>query len=124
MYYEPDTIWGRTIEGDREVAKPSSGLSIVQRRVLQQLREPRSFTSLAARNGHAAPKLEHELIRLAELKLVAFQRPGMQQPRTAPRIHLSMPGGVPAMREPWRPPLPVYLAAAAMGIATVLLVMT
>lgn len=124
MYYEPDTIWGRTIEGDHEVAKPSSVLSIVQRRVLQQLREPRSFTVLAARHDHPAPKLEHELIRLADLKLVAFQRPGMQQPRTAPRIQLSMPEGAPVMREPWRPPLPVYLAAVAMGIAMVLLVTT
>ena len=37
MYYEPDTVWGRTIEGDEEVTVPRSGLSIVQRRVLREL---------------------------------------------------------------------------------------
>ena len=77
MYYEPDTVWGRTIEGDEEVTTPSSGLSLVQRRVLRELGRPRTFAALAARHRLEAPKLEHELIWLAERRLVAFQRPGI-----------------------------------------------
>ena len=37
MYYEPDTVWGRTVEGDAEIATPRSGLSLVQRRMLADL---------------------------------------------------------------------------------------
>lgn len=125
MYYDPDTIWGRTVQGDHEIATPTSGLSLVQRRVLQQLAQPRTFATLAARHHFDAPKLEHELIRLAELKLVAYQRPGTTQPRTAPRIDLPLPANSAQMADPWRPPMPVYyFAAAALGIATVLLLMT
>jgi hypothetical protein len=76
MYYEPDTVWGRTIEGDEEVTVPRSGLSIVQRRVLRELAQPRTFAAIAAKHKMEAPKLENELIWLAERKLVAFQRPG------------------------------------------------
>lgn len=122
MYYEPDTIWGRTVRGDREMTVPHSGLSVVQRRVLKQLGQPRTFATLVARHHIAPPKLEHELVRLAELELVAFQRPGAPQPRTAPRIHLSIPR--PPEPDHWQPPLPVYLAAAAFGIGTVLLLMS
>ena len=123
MYYEPDTVWGRTIEGDEEVEKPRSGLSLVQRRVLRELGQPRTFAAIAARQHIAAPKLEHELIRLAERRLVAFQRPGAKQPRTAPRIHLAAQAGTAAALPPfWRPPAPVYLLAIAFGMALVLLI--
>lgn len=123
MYYEPDTLWGRTIEGDEEVTQPRNGLSLVQRRVLRELGQPRTFAAIAARQLIPAPKLEHELIRLAERKLVAFQRPGSTQPRTAPRIHLSaQPGTAAALRgEPWKPPAAVYLGALALGMAVVLM---
>jgi hypothetical protein len=120
MYYEPDTVWGRTIEGDEEVATPRSGLSLVQRRVLSELGRPRTFATLAARHNLDAPKLEHELISLAERRLVAFQRPGSPQPRTAPRINLPMNDGN-ANAEEWKPALPVYFLAAAVGISTVLI---
>ncbi|HTQ00896.1 MAG TPA: hypothetical protein VMN56_16370 [Casimicrobiaceae bacterium] len=123
MYYEPDTVWGRTVEGDQEVTAPRSGLSLVQRRVLRELGQPRPFAVIAARYGMAAPKLESELIWLAERRLVAFQRPGSPQPRTAPRIHLSAPSGVAAV-EAWRPPMPMYyLLAIAMGVGSVLLIL-
>ena len=46
MYYEPDTVWGRTVAGDEEVAVPRSGLSLVQRRVLRELGKPRTFASI------------------------------------------------------------------------------
>jgi len=31
MYYEPDTLWGRTMEGEDEVTMPRHGLSLAQR---------------------------------------------------------------------------------------------
>lgn len=125
MYYEPDTVWGRTVEGDEEVAVPKSGLSLVQRRVLRELGQPRPFAVIAARYRMAAPKLESELIWLAERRLVAFQRPGSPQPRTAPRIHLVAPSGAGmAAVEGWRPPMQVYyLLAVAMGVGSVLLIL-
>lgn len=143
MYYEPDTLWGRTVAGDRELARPAIGLSLVQRRLLKKLARPRPFATLAASLRIEVSKLEHELVRLAELELVAFQRPGAPQPRTAPgrmpRIDLVLPRhGVPAnpfhrsAREAWwqrlrpagaahawRPPLAVYVGAAACGMAIV-----
>jgi len=125
MYYEPDTVWGRTIEGDEEVSVPRSGLSLVQRRVLRELAQPRTFASIAAKHKMEAPKLENELIWLAERKLVAFQRPGSPGPRTAPRIHLPAANADTASAEPWRrPPLIVCLLAAALGVCSVLLILT
>jgi len=123
MYYEPDTVWGRTIEGDEEVAKPRSGLSLVQRKVLGELARPRTFAALAVHYRLDMPKLEHELISLAERRLVAFQRPGSPQPRTAPRIHLSaQPGTAAALPpDPWKPPTAVYLGALGLGMAIVLI---
>lgn len=144
MYYEPETVWGRTMQGDRELARPAIGLSIVQRRLLKKLGRPRPFALLAASLRIEVNKLEHELVRLAELELVAFQRPGAPQPRTAPgrmpRIDLALPprgGHANAFhRSPatawwqrvtargtahaWQPPVLVYLGAAACGMALVL----
>jgi hypothetical protein len=125
MYYEPDTVWGRTIEGDEEVSVPRSGLSLVQRRVLRELAQPRTFAAIAAKHKMDAPKLENELIWLAERKLVAFQRPGAPTPRTAPRIHLADPGAQAANAETWqRPPLTVCLLAVFLGLCSVLLILT
>jgi len=125
MYYEPDTVWGRTIEGDDEVAVPRSGLSLVQRRVLRELVQPRTFAAIAAKHKMEAPKLENELIWLAERKLVAFQRPGSPGPRTAPRIHLPDPGTMAANAPTWqRPPLHVCLLAVLLGLCSVLLILT
>jgi hypothetical protein len=122
MAYEPDTVWGRTIEGDGEVAAPHSGLSLTQRRLLKVLAQPRTFSALAAANPLPPPKLEHELVHLAHLKLVAFQRPGSSRPQTAPGIPLPLPPAVTMARarQPW-PMLPWCFIAAALGFATVLL---
>jgi hypothetical protein len=128
MYYEPDTVWGRTVEGDEEVAIPRSGLSLVQRRVLRELAQPRTFAAIAAKHNMEAPKLENELIWLAERRLVAFQRPGAPGPRTAPRIHLleSTPEAANAPNAAaWqRPPLAVCLLAVLLGVCSVLLILT
>ncbi|MFO1396668.1 MAG: hypothetical protein U1F48_06360 [Burkholderiales bacterium] len=147
MYYEPETLWGRTVQGDRELARPAIGLSLVQRRLLKKLGRPRPFATLAASLRIDAHKLEHELVRLAELELVAFQRPGAPVPRTAPgrmpRIDLVLPrSGAPTdpfhsaaragwwdrlrARTPghaWQPPMLVYVGAAACGMAVVLVLL-
>ena len=84
MYYEPDTVWGRTIEGDEEVAdaaaaacRSSSGACCASSASRARSRRSRRKHKLEA------PKLEHELIWLAERTLVAFQRPA--SPHRAPR---------------------------------------
>jgi len=159
MLYEPDTVWGRTVDGDSEIAKPTSGLSLTQRRVLKRLEHPRPFATFAAQNRLPPPKLEHELMALAQLRLVAYQRPGSPRPRTAPPLNLPLPAapapqGVAlakvqrdAARPGAQPPaatartaqahatakakqavsiatlLPLCFAAAALGIASVLLIM-
>jgi hypothetical protein len=124
MNYEPDTVWGRTVDGDREIAQPSNGLSLTQRRLLQRLEHPRSFATFAAQHPLDPPKLEHELIALAQLHLVAFQRPGATRPRTAPSINLSLPPGHAQQTTSIAILLPLCFAAAALGIASVLLIMT
>jgi hypothetical protein len=121
MHYEPDTVWGRTIAGDGELEAARCGLSLGQRRLLALLGTPRTFAALAARHGFDTRKLESDLVMLARLELVAFQRPGSPQPRTAPRLHLpdrEYSGGF------QRPPLPLCAAAVALGIAAVLVCVT
>ncbi len=124
MYYEPDTVWGRTIEGDEEISKPKSGLSLVQRRMLADLGKPRTFAALVTRYETDAPKLERELIRLAEARLVAFQRPGSDQPRTAPRIDLPLAtASRPPPAAPWKPGPMAYFIAIGLGFAAVMLIL-
>jgi hypothetical protein len=122
MYYEPDTVWGRTEAGDHEITRPKSGLSVAQRRLLKQLAPPRTFTSLAARHRVPPPKLEHELLRLAQLELVAFQRPGAPRPRTAPRIDLALPPGAGAALAGRMTTLPLALVAFVLGFALVVFI--
>lgn len=124
MLYEPDTVWGRTEQGDRAVTSAQSGLSLAQRRLLKRLTPPRKFTTLAAKLQVEPPILETELVRLAQLQLVAYQRPGTPKPRTVPRIDLPLP-------QEERPPatarsltVPLGLVAFALGIAAVLLATT
>ncbi len=124
MLYEPDTVWGRTIDGDREFDAPQSGLSLTQRRLLKRLEHPRPFALVAAESPLDPPKLERELIALAQLHLVAFQRPGATRPRTAPSINLPLPTAPPSQAMSMTLLLPFCVAAAALGIGCVLLIMT
>lgn len=121
MYYEPDTIWGRTVQGEQEVAAAQSGLSLGQRRLLTLLDAPRTFASLAAKHHLEVTRLEQELIRLAQLRLVAYQRPGAEQPRTAPQFW-SGSRAHPNQRSFAIPPWPLCAGAVALGIGLVLLV--
>jgi hypothetical protein len=123
MYYEPDTLWGRTIDGEKEVAAAQSGLSLGQRRLLTLLDSPRTFASLAAKHHLEVTRLEQELIRLAQLRLVAYQRPGAETPRTAPQFWSGLRED-PDQRGFAVPPWPVCAGAVALGIAVVLVVMS
>lgn len=123
MYYEPDTIWGRTIQGEKEVAAAKSGLSLGQRRILTLLDSPRSFAALAAKHRLEVTRLEQELIRLAQLRLVAYQRPGTAQPRTAPQWSTAVQR-TPAQPRFVMPPWPLCVGAVALGIGLVLLVVS
>jgi TonB family protein len=60
----------RLAAGDRELARPSSGLSLAQRRLLTQLGTPASLAELAARGNLEPRKLERDLARLTEIGLV------------------------------------------------------
>ena len=122
LYYEPDTVWGRTVQGEQEVDAPSNGLSVGQRRILKLLDAPRPFATLAAKHRLEVTRLEHELIRLAQLQLVAYQRPGETKPRTAPRGLASL-GPVAGRHGFALPPWPLCVGAIALGIGLVLLVM-
>jgi hypothetical protein len=123
MYYEPDTIWGRTIDGEKEVAAAQSGLSLGQRRILTLLESPRTFASIAAKHHLEVTRLEQELIRLAQLRLVAYQRPGADTPRTAPQFW--SPAREQARQQGFAiPPWPLCAGAVALGIAVVLVVMS
>jgi hypothetical protein len=121
MYYEPDTIWGRTVQGEQEVAAAQSGLSLGQRRILTLLDAPRTFASLAAKHHLEVTRLEQELIRLAQLRLVAYQRPGSEQPRTAPQFWSGSRAN-PNQHGFVVPPWPLCAGAIALGIGLVLLV--
>ncbi len=124
MHFEPDTIWGRTVDGDRELAAGRRALSVGQRRLLKRLTPPRTFATLAARYRLESSKLERELLRLAQLQLVAFQRPGSLRPRTAPRIDLPLRARKRSHAPRSHPPLPVCVAAVVLGVCVVLLSVT
>ena len=121
MLYEPDTVWGRTVDGDSEIAKPTSGLSLTQRRVLKRLAHPRPFATFAAQNRLPPPKLEHELMALAKLRLVAYQRPGAPRPVTAPpddRSPRALPPVQAAAFAQLQPAAPAARALASGAAAT------
>jgi len=121
MLYEPDTVWGRTVDGDSEIEKPTSGLSLTQRKLLRRLEHPRPFAAFAAQSRLPPPKLEHELMALAKLRLVAFQRPGSPRPRTAPTVDRAQPGTVPppaAASSPLQPTAPAGSPPARDAAAT------
>ncbi len=71
----------RLAAGDRELARPSSGLSLAQRRLLTQLGTPASLAELAARGNLEPQKLERDLARLTEIGLVDAGGAALPPPR-------------------------------------------
>jgi TonB family protein len=70
MQLDPDTACARTAAGESELLAATHGLSLGQRRVLTLLESPRSIASLAAEHRLDVVKLDRDLARLAELKLI------------------------------------------------------
>ena len=66
----------RTAAGVQELAVPSHGLSLTQRRVLTLLDTPGSLSDLQVRTGSDVARLERDLARLAEIGLVESESAG------------------------------------------------
>jgi hypothetical protein len=75
MELDPTTVCIRSFRGDDEVRKATHGLSIVQRRILMLLDRPRSLAAFAALHRLEPRRFERDLLRLAELGLVALISP-------------------------------------------------
>jgi protein TonB len=75
MPLDPSTLIARTTAGDAELSAPRHGLAIAQRRLLTILDQPVPLDELAARPGIQPDRLERDLGRLAEFRLVEIHRP-------------------------------------------------
>lgn len=118
MYVEPDTVWGRTIAGDQAVTTPLASLSPIQRSLLVDLEEPRTFAHLATQYRAQAPRLEQELLDLAQADLVSVQPPGTDG--GAYRWDVAPAAGNTA---PWKPGVGAYAIATGLGFAAAFLVL-
>jgi hypothetical protein len=75
MQLDPTTVCIRSYRGDDEARKATHGLSLVQRRILVLLDRPRSLAAFAALHRLEPRRFERDLLRLAELGLVALISP-------------------------------------------------
>jgi hypothetical protein len=120
-----DTVWGRTVEGDEEVSVPKSGLSLVQRRVLRELAQPRTFAAIAAKHKMEAPKLENGRSGWPSGSSSPSSGRGAPSPRPHRASTCPIPRRPPPTPKAWqRPPLPVCLLAVFLGLCSVLLILT
>ena len=75
MKLDPTTVCLRSFAGEAEVHKATHGLSLAQRRVLMLLGRPRALANFAALHKLEPRRFERDLLRLAELGLVALLSP-------------------------------------------------
>ena len=75
MQLDPTTVCIRSFRGDDEVARATHGLSLRERRILMLLDRPRSLAAFAALHRLEPQRFERDLLRLAELGLVALISP-------------------------------------------------
>lgn len=121
MYVEPDTVWGRTVAGDQAVAAPDARLSPIQRRLLADLAQPRTFAHLATCHRAEAPRLEHELLDLVQADLVTVEAPSADVPggwAYDPSGAAATPRG-----RTWKPGLGAYAVATSLGFGAALLIL-
>jgi protein TonB len=83
MALDSSTLCARTAAGEAELATPSQGLALGQRRVLTLLQNPIAVDELAQRHRLEPEKLARDLTRLADLRLVVLQGPSIP---TAPPL--------------------------------------
>lgn len=93
------TAVSRTAAGDHEIAVPSLGLSLTQRRLLTLLDRPIPAASLAERSGLPPEKFIRDLGRLARFRLVDGAlpddlAPGEAAPDTVTRAAVTAPPAV------------------------------
>jgi periplasmic protein TonB len=84
MPFDSSTLCARTSAGEAELATPSQGLSLGQRRVLTLLQSPAAVEELAEKHHLEPEKLAKDLSRLAELRLVELQGPPFEMPHSTP----------------------------------------
>jgi protein TonB len=86
MAFDSSTLCARTSAGEAELATPSQGLSLGQRRVLTLLQNPVAVDELAQQHRLEPEKLARDLTRLADLRLVVLQGPSIATtpPATVP----------------------------------------
>lgn len=84
MKLEPTTVCLRSYAGDDEARQATHGLSIAQRRVLVLLDRPRVLATFAALHRLEPRRFERDLLRLAELGLVALLSPAQAIELAAP----------------------------------------
>ncbi len=89
MPFDPSTLCARTTAGEAELATATQGLTLGQRRVLTLLESPAAVEELAEKFHLEPEKLARDLTRLAELKLVRLQGPGIETP--APDVKRATP---------------------------------
>lgn len=82
-------LCARTSAGEAELATPSQGLTLGQRRVLTLLQSPAAVEELAEKNHLEPEKLARDLTRLADLRLVLLQGSTVEAP--APAAPLEVP---------------------------------
>lgn len=123
MYCEPDTVWGRTVDGDREIDWPTSELSPVQRQMLADLGEPRTFAQIAMQYRVEAPRFEQELTGLAEARLIAFQTPNVGPSHAFPFPQAAPPIAPATDARAWKPGPAAYAIATSLGFLAVLIVL-
>lgn len=78
MALDSSTLCARTASGETELATPSQGLSLGQRRVLALMQDPVAVDELAQRHRLEPEKLARDLTRLAELRLIVLQGPSLE----------------------------------------------
>ena len=123
MAFDSSTLCARTTAGETELATPSQGLSLGQRRVLTLLQSPAAVDEVAQKHGLEPDKLARDLTRLAELRLVVLQGPTISSVPSdvpaAPRIRevASMAPVVIGQGSPKRPTLFLAGGAAILVLA-------
>lgn len=85
MSLDPATVCARTHAGEQELAKPSRGLALGQRRVLSLLGDPCAFEELVARHALDDERLTRDLDKLASAGLVS-----LHAPQSAARVGTAM----------------------------------
>lgn len=101
MPFDPSNVCARTAAGDAELARPSKGLALAQRKLLSALDAPLILDELATRYGVENARLIRDLEHLAAVGLVVVHGAGRSTSGSAARrtpapVPVPVPAPVPA----------------------------